>query len=175
MPPTPQLQPRRQKPVKQTIINALPPTAVAQQQQYQPQQQQHLHLPPPPPKTHQQHQQPQNVFICAPSWSQQQSSIQAMLQASSRQPPLPRPQVCCRWCQSTNPDGDCRDGFCSSVWNKENLMRPIHIWMTSLWALGPRFSKRAKRSIPPPTPTPTAANIMHMESVVFHDDVTHMQ
>ena len=88
MPPTPQLQPRRQKPVKQTIINALPPTAVAQQQQYQPQQQQHLHLPPPPPKTHQQHQQPQNVFICAPSWSQQQSSIQAMLQASSRQPPL---------------------------------------------------------------------------------------
>lgn len=47
--------------------------------------------------------------------------------------------------------------------------------MTSLWALGPRFSKRAKRSIPPPTPTPTAANIMHMESVVFHDDVTHMQ
>lgn len=122
MPPTPQLQPRRQKPVKQTIINALPPTAVAQQQQYQ-QQQQHLHLPP-PAQVHHQH--PQNVFICAPSWSQQQqSNIQAML-ASSR-PPLPRPQVCCRWCQSTNPDGDCRDGFCSSVWNKENLMRPIHI------------------------------------------------
>ena len=123
MPPTPQLQPRRQKPVKQTIINALPPTAVAQQQQYQ-QHQQHLHLPP-PAQVHQQP--PQNVFICAPSWSQQQqSNIQAMLAGSSR-PPLPRPQVCCRWCQSTNPDGDCRDGFCSSVWNKENLMRPIHI------------------------------------------------
>ena len=45
------------------------------------------------------------------------------------QNPAPRvratPMVC-RWCYSSNP-GDCRDGFCSSIWNKENLMRPIHI------------------------------------------------
>lgn len=40
-------------------------------------------------------------------------------------------QAMCRWCQSLNPGDDCRDGFCSSVWNKENLMRPIHIWLHS--------------------------------------------
>ena len=39
---------------------------------------------------------------------------------------LPPMIVPCRWCQTTNP-GDCRDGFCASMWNKENLMRPIHI------------------------------------------------
>ena len=39
---------------------------------------------------------------------------------------LPPMIVPCRWCQTINP-GDCRDGFCASMWNKENLMRPIHI------------------------------------------------
>ncbi len=43
-----------------------------------------------------------------------------------------RPQrPVCPWCQSTNPGDDCRDGFCSSVWNRSEaahgLMRPIHI------------------------------------------------
>ena len=43
---------------------------------------------------------------------------------------LPPMIVPCRWCQTTNP-GDCQDGFCDSMWNKENLMRPIHIWLHS--------------------------------------------
>ena len=43
---------------------------------------------------------------------------------------LPPMIIPCRWCQTTNP-GDCRDGFCASMWNKENLMRPIHIWLHS--------------------------------------------
>ena len=44
-----------------------------------------------------------------------------------QQPQRSRPPQICRFCQSTNPGEDCRDGFCSSIWNKENLMRPIHI------------------------------------------------
>ena len=38
----------------------------------------------------------------------------------------------CPHCKSEF-NSDCRDGFCASIWNKENMMiglRPIHIWRT---------------------------------------------
>lgn len=40
---------------------------------------------------------------------------------------VPKRPIICRWCHSMNPGDDCHDGFCASIWNKENLMRPIHI------------------------------------------------
>ena len=85
-----------------------------------------------------------HVFICAPSVEQPVTvTTQEPLASSSEvstsfweEPAihaghaaarLRSTPVVCRWCQTTSPGDDCRDGFCSSVWNKENLMRPIHI------------------------------------------------